>query len=504
MFDTFAIWFFRVFLYFYYFSRLPPRPPSLQLLQDVCDLELLTDGETERAIQALRRQSSSSITLISSSTAGRLTIDPDCPSLRVLFPIASPATPPADIQSFTPTECQLPDIQPHALSPVMPLLDVKPQNHASPSQQPSPCPDPTDTPSVDPYSLPPVLSPQVPSCIMELHSPYSDPPVLSPQQYIAEETLEVSEMDTAESFSESVSISLPSTAAETNAKVEDGCLAFSGIIFSGSGLVRDKLVSCRSQSLPRQSATAPNPKKRCRSASPECSRSKRSRITGKCNRTEKGFISIKPERDIVAKCGGYSLFDKASCQITQCPRQQGSSSCTVERFDLTTFCVPTVQSLQWEPSQSDILGHNNARVTTPSKTKTFQPQLQLPCEKPHSAFSSQDSQRSLSHSTSVCIESALIPDLAARSPSSSDSDWDCELLSRLGPTSATPLLPCEPSCELDKELLHKTCTWMQDTSYESRLHTALQPATPTTSLCGEEMDPSVFSRTVIQIVQVQH
>ncbi|GLD62898.1 uncharacterized protein AKAME5_001456800 [Lates japonicus] len=83
----------------------------------------------------------------------------------------------------------------------------------------------------------------------------------------------------------------------------------------------------------------------------------------------------------------------------------------------------------------------------------------------------------------MCIESGLIPNLATLSPlSSSDSDWDCELLSRLGPTSATPLLPAEQSCELDKDLLHRPCTWMHDTSYESRLHTVLQPSNPATSL----------------------
>nr|XP_019938982.1 PREDICTED: histone-lysine N-methyltransferase 2D-like [Paralichthys olivaceus] len=430
------------------FNPSPPEqseetePPSLQLIQDVCELEPLTDGETERAIQALRKQSLSFDTNISG-----------LPSLGVQFPIANPATPPVDIQSPTPTECQLPDIQLHALSPAMPLLDVEPQAHASPSQQPPPCPD-TPSPSLDPYSLPPVLSPQIPSCIMELHSSYSEPPVLSPQQYIAEETMEVSEMDTAESLSESVSVPIAISrlpaAPETNAEVKgDDRFALSGILFSSS----DKLASCRS--LPRLSATTPNPKKRCRSVSPKCRRSKRSKITRKCNWTEQGHESIKPERDIMAKCGGYSLFDNASCQITQCPQQHVSSTCTVETRDLTTICFSTVQNLPWEPSQTDILGHDNASVTTPSKPKTFEPQLQPPYEKSHSAFSSQDSQRSLSHSTSVCIESALIPDFAALSPSSSDSDWDCDLLSRLGPTSATPLLPSEQSCELDKELLHK-------------------------------------------------
>uniref|UniRef100_A0A3B4VFX9 DBF4-type domain-containing protein n=1 Tax=Seriola dumerili TaxID=41447 RepID=A0A3B4VFX9_SERDU len=468
------------------------RPPTPLPIQDICELEPLTDVETECAVQALRRQDSLFNTHISSLI----------------------------------TDCQFPDIQPHASSPAMPVLDVEPQTHASASQQLSLCPG-TPCPSPDPYSLPPALSPQLPYSSYILHSPYSEPPVLSPQPCITEEAVEglICEMDTAETLSESVSAvvapllipRLPSVAV-TNAEDvkgsnQDDLLVFSKIICSSNVLKCDKLITHRSRSLPRQSVTTPNPKKRCRSASPECSHSKRRRITVKfgynCRWTEQGNTSTKPQSDIMAKPEGCSLFDMASCQIIQnSPHPEVSSTCMVETLDLkhafTTFCVPTVQNFTSASSQMDILGHGGTSVAALSKAKASDPSLRFPNEKSRSALSSQDSQRSLSHSTSVCIESALIPDLATLSPSSSDSDWDCHLLSRLGPTSAAPQLHTEQSCELDKELLHRPCTWMHDTSYESRLHTVLQPATPATSLCGEEMDPSVFSRTVVQIVEVQH
>ncbi|TDG97972.1 hypothetical protein EPR50_G00213620 [Perca flavescens] len=497
------------------------RPPTPL---PVCELEPLTDAETEHAVQALQRRGSSFNINISSPIGGPLSSGPASPSPGVQFPVPNPpATPPADIQPFTTnTDCQLPDSHPHALSPAMPVSDVEPQAYNSASQQPdtqhlSPCPD-NPCLSPDPYSLPPVLSPQVPYPfhIVEPHCPYSEPPVLSPQPYTAEEAVEghPCEMDTAESVSQSVpnhistalfpSVVLTNTAKGSNHK---SLLGFSGITCSTkNGLECAKLLSRRSRSLPRQSATAPNPKKRCRSASPEHSRSKRRRITVKCGYssswTEQGHLSVKPESHILAKPEGSLLFDKVSS--TSALEKLGSKQ------TFTTFCVPTVQNFTWAPIQVDILGHGSTSVADhpsrplSSKAKICDPPLQFPNDKSHSAFFSQDSQCSLSHSTSVCIESALIPDIATLSPSSSDSDWDCGLLSRLGPTSAPPLLPTEQSCELDKELLHMPCTWMHDTSYESRLHTVLQPSKPATSLCGEEMDPSAFSRTVVQVVEVQH
>ncbi|KAI3365228.1 hypothetical protein L3Q82_010323, partial [Scortum barcoo] len=494
------------------------RPPTPLPFQDISELEPLTDAETEHAVQALQRQVSSFSAHISSPIKCPPSSGPGSPLPGGQIPILNPATPPADIQPFTANvDFKLPDLLPNASSPAMPVLDVEPQAHNSASQQPdtqhlSPCPD-TPCPSPDPYSLLPVLSPQVPysSYIMEPHCPYSDPPVLSPQQYIAEEAEEglTCEIDTAEGALHSVpavttltSVPILSSVALTNAAGVNGLnqeslSGFNGIICSTSGLECATLFSRRSRSLPRQCSTAPNHKKRCRSASPEHSRNKRMRITEKFGYTgswtEQECNSAESRNDIMAKPENSLLFDKVSCQVMQsCHNPNVSPTCTVETLGLkqtfTMFCVPTLQNFIQTPNQ--ILGHGNTCVADQSpcprssKAKTFNPPLQLPSDKSHSMFSSQDSQRSLSHSTSVCIESALIPDLATLSPSSSDSDWDCDLLLRLGPTPAAPLPPTEQGGELDKELLHRTCTWMHDTSYEmSRLHTALQPSAPATSLC---------------------
>ncbi|XP_037610336.1 uncharacterized protein dbf4b [Sebastes umbrosus] len=473
----------------------PNRPPTPL---PICELEPLTDAETEHAVQDLQRQVSSFN--IHSLTKGPLSSGPASPSQ---FPIPNPpATPPVDIQPF----CELPDSHTPALSPAMPVLDAEPQAYNSASQQP-------DTqhlpPCSDPYSLPPVLSPQVPytSYIME---PHSEPPVLSPQRYAAEEAVEghTCEMDTAESASHSaldlISTTLFPSVALTNAEGVKGSNQEREITCSTSGLKCATLLSRRSRSLPRQSATAPNHRKRCRSASPEHSRSKRRRITAEFGSSgswnEQGQIPAKPANDIMAKPEGCLLFDKVSCQIRQsCPNPKVSPTCTEETLGskqtFTMYCVPAVQNFTHAPNKMDILGHGS--TDHPSRPQTCDPPLLFPYHKSHSTFSSQDSQRSLSHSTSVCIEPALIPDFAMLSTSSSDSDWDCGLLSRLGPTSAAPLSPAEQSC--DKERLHMPCTWMHDTSYESRLHTVLQPSAPATSL-----DPSAFSRTVVPIVEVQH
>lgn len=74
--------------------------------------------------------------------------------------------------------------------------------------------------------------------------------------------------------------------------------------------------------------------------------------------------------------------------------------------------------------------------------------------------------------SSICIESALVPDTF--SPASSESDWDSGLLSRLAPP--VHLQPKEGSCELDLGLLlQSSCAGMQDGSYTSRLCSVLQP-----------------------------
>ncbi|XP_042363870.1 uncharacterized protein dbf4b [Plectropomus leopardus] len=505
------------------------RPPTPL---PICELEPLTDAETEHAVQALQRQSSSFSIHISSPTRGPLSSVPASPSPEVQFPIPKPpAAPPVDIQHFTVnTDCQLSDNNTYALSPVMPVLDVEPQASDSANQHPdAQCLSPRpDTPPFDPYPLPPALSPQAlyPSYNMD---PHSDPPVLSPQWYPAEKAVEghTCEMDIERSVSPSVPdpVSSPhfpsvalTNAEESKVSSQENFSGFSEIICSTSGLEYVAQFSRRSRSLPRHSTTALNPKKRCRSASPEHSRSKKRRITAEFGYssccTEQEDTSAKLKNDIM-KSAGSLLFDKVSCQVIQsCLISEVSSMCTVDTLGskqtFTTLSVPTVRNLSQASNQMNISDPGGTFIAEQlswplsSKAKICVSPLHFPKDKSQSVFSSQDSQRSLSHCTSVCIESALIPDLAALSSSSSDSDWDCGLLSRLGRTPAASLSPPEPSCELDQELLHTPCTWMHDTSYESRLHTVLQPTTSAASLCGEEMDSSSFSRTVVQIVEVQH
>lgn len=464
----------------------------------------------DHAIQALQRQTSSLSASVSNPGRGPCASGPDSPSLGVSFPLLHPATPPADIHPLTTdTDGQISDSYPQALSPAMPVLDVEPQTHDSACQQSdakqlSPCSG-TPCPSIDPYSSPPVLSPQVPypSYIMEPHSPYSDLPVLSPKQYTAETAVEelTCEMKTAESvYQLDPAFTVPITSTFlppvdlTNGKgVKESNLErleLRDSMCSPSGSKRAAWFSHRSRSLPRQSTTARNPKKRCRSASPahSCAKRRTTTVTFGSSGSWNGFL--KPEGDILDDW----LFDKVSYQMKlSCPSPRVSSTCAVQ--------TPGLNHL-------DIFGcASSSRVDRPSwrlasKAKNCDPLHQ--CDNSPTVFFTQESLHSLSHSTSVCIESALIPDLDMLSSSSSDSDWDCELLSRLGSTSATPLTPTEHTCELDKELLHRPCTWMQDSSYESRLHTILQPPTSGKSLCGDEMDSPAFSRRVVKIVEVQH
>ncbi|XP_051795834.1 uncharacterized protein dbf4b isoform X2 [Acanthochromis polyacanthus] len=509
------------------------RPPTPLPVHDVLELEPLTDVETEHAVQALQRQESSFNTHISSPTRGPFSFGPASLSPGVQLTIPDPATLPADIQSFNPeTDCQFPDIQ--LSSPAMPVLHIEPQTQDSlnlqlESQHLSPCHSASSR-FPDPYSLPPVLSPQVhySSYVMDTENPYSEPPVLSPQQYTTEETVEgqTCEMNTAESVSKFVSavtdplsspllISVPVTNAEgVKESNQERLVDFSGLACCIQGLKQTTLSSCRSRSLTRQSSVGPNPKKCCQSASPEHSCRKRRRTEtfgGGSGCTAHRLKSAKSQSDNVTKTKDYLLFDKTSYQTVQsCPNLNASSTlntCTVDMLGSkqthTTFCFPTAQRFTPAPNQIDSVVDQSLNLLS-SKAKVSDPPQHFPNDKSHRAFSSQDSQCSLSHSTSVCIESALIPDLATLCPSSSDSDWDCDLLSRLGLTSGTPPTPSEQNTELDKELLQKSCPWMHDTSYESHLHTVLQPSTPVASLRREEKEPSTFSRTVVQIVEVQH
>lgn len=116
------------------------------------------------------------------------------------------------------------------------------------------------------------------------------------------------------------------------------------------------------------------------------------------------------------------------------------------------------------------------------------PYLDPPKLAPSAPFSSTNQASStslLSQSfSSVCIESALVPETF--SPASSESDWDSGLLSRLAPP--VHLQSQGGRCELDLGLLlQSSCGGMQDGSYASRLCSVLQPGTSSAhGGCGDQ------------------
>ncbi|XP_035256954.1 serine/arginine repetitive matrix protein 1 [Anguilla anguilla] len=95
--------------------------------------------------------------------------------------------------------------------------------------------------------------------------------------------------------------------------------------------------------------------------------------------------------------------------------------------------------------------------------------------------------------------SGLLPDPSACSPSSSESDWDRGLLSRLAPAVPPPARGGQ--CLWDLDLLQRPCAGMRGSGYESRLCSVLHPPTPPPSLCGEDTDPALFSRTTDQCLE---
>lgn len=423
-----------------------PRPPTPLSVHVDCELEPLTDVEMEHTVQVLLQEDSSFHTHISSPTRSLRPSSPARPSLEVNFAILNPATPSFDPQSFNPeANHESSDVQPLALSPAMPVLSVEPLD-----QQPETTPPCLSAlcPLADPYSLPPVLSPQVSYSISVMGplSSYPDPPILTPQKYTREEILEGSmcEMNPADCGSTVPVLTLLQTFG-TDLEEEGESNPLEGTSQS----------SLRSYSLPRLSAVASNPKKRFGLASPEHRNSKRRKTA--------------------------VIGESTSSNTLEPPYMLASTSCFAS---CSTFSPSAVQTFTLSPT------HMNSAPL-------------LDGDKQRYAISSHGPL--CSHSASMCIEPALIPDLALISSTSSDSDWDCDLLSRLGPTSAKPLRPSEQqNRELDKELLHRSCPWMRDNNYDSHLHSVLQPSTPAVSLCGEDADSQPFSRTMVQIVEVLH
>ncbi|XP_017289167.1 protein DBF4 homolog B [Kryptolebias marmoratus] len=393
-----------------------------------CELEPLTDTEMEHAVQVLLKEDSPFSGRVSNPTQSRLSSSPDRPSLEVHFTIPNPATPSSDTQSFNPeTNHESPDVQPRSSSPAMPVLTVEPL-----SWQPETVPP---CPLSDPYSLPPVLSPQVSYSfsVTELQSSYPEPPILSPQKYTGEEALEgpSSETNPAEcglTAPLSTLLQMFGTAAEEE---------------RGPDPLKDAPQSSHSSH-----------SKRCRSSSPEHRNSKRRRrraIFGESSNEQSHNASEPPAEHV----------------------STAAPSCFVD-FPALNPSFPAVQNFALTPTQMD--------------------------SAPLLGGADDQPQRHVSHSASMRIEPALIPDLTAISSASSDSDWDSGLL----PPPPPPPPSEQQSRELDKELLHRSCPWMLDAGYESHLHNVLQPATPAATLCGEDADSQPFSRTVVQIVEVQH
>lgn len=355
-------------------------------------------------------------------------------------------------------------------------------------------------PSLDPYSQPPVLSPQVPY-VKEPHSPYSEPPVLSPKQTLKEQTYE---METAENLfhcvpSVAVPISTPAVVSVDIRKTREVKCSHPQFVLEpsdsecpSSHLGSITPFSRRSRSLTQQSTVGQNPKKRCRSASKGNNHAKKRSIIMKFCHSDHLSEPLKPGNDVLANPEAWLSSKVVGHVKHQCPHSK-VPACAAELPGLKkTFAILSVPSVEtFSHTHNDMDG-------------SVLPHQSVKCHNTDIRTSSQDCQPSMAHSTSVCIESVLVPDLAMLSSSSSDSNWDSEVLSRLGQNSVTPQLPTDLDFELDKYLLHRPHTWMQDSNYESRLHTALQPSASGKPLLGEDVDSSAFSRTVVKIVEVQH
>ncbi|TNN03522.1 hypothetical protein fugu_000551 [Takifugu bimaculatus] len=167
------------------------RPLTPISIQDICELEPIDDIEAEHEVRALQRRGSSLSDHISSPHRGPCVFRPVSLSPELSLTLSKPPILSPGIQPFTVDTSGLIT---GTSSPVMPVLAVEAHDF-DPSCQLPDTRDPVSSsdvlcPSLDPYSQPPVLSPQVPF-IMEPHSPYSEPPVLSPKQKLKEHMLEI-------------------------------------------------------------------------------------------------------------------------------------------------------------------------------------------------------------------------------------------------------------------------------------------------------------------------
>ncbi|XP_038154670.1 uncharacterized protein dbf4b isoform X2 [Cyprinodon tularosa] len=463
------------------FDSNPPQeseersPTPLPVIDD-CELELCSDVEVEYTVQVLKRDDSPFSGHIPNPSCGQPLCNPASPSKGLKRTSQDISFQLTDNQPVvTEAQQQSHQVQPRVSSPTMPVLTIEPLDQQLEPDAPCLLPDP--------YSLPPVLSPQVPfpRCVMDPYGTYSEPPILSPQKYYSEDNRaeQICEMNTEKGGLEPLLPTLlPVFFAGSSLQ---GKLDLNSLC--NTDLKSPPRSSITSNSYPGLTAVAPNPKKRCRSASPEQSSKRRKSPEEKSGCCRQRLSPLKQQRDNLAKVVACSLYSHASYPVRQTFPQMDP-----EQMD-RTGSFSAAQKLTQTLFQIDSSAGHPPLKGTDSKSP-------LDNNKTTCAISSRHSQPSPSLSTSMWIEPALIPDIATHSSGSTDSDWDCDLQS--------PPTTTEQNRELDRELLHRPCPWMRNSSYESHLHTVLQPSSPATSLFRKDADSPTFSRTVVQIVEVQH
>jgi len=153
--------------------------------------------------------------------------------------------------------------------------------------------------------------------------------------------------------------------------------------------------------------------------------------------------------------------------------------------DASQTCVHVEQSHELFPVETQVTT-NSSNLDPPQLVPFFDEDHQLQCRQYHdppelfpedtsqTSFSKASNSSFQSHSgASVCIESALLPNLTW-STASSESDWDSGLLDSWIATGV-PLQAKGGHDDLD-QLLQKPLPAMQDGSYTSRLYSILQPS----------------------------
>ncbi|XP_027033451.2 protein DBF4 homolog A isoform X2 [Tachysurus fulvidraco] len=252
------------------------------------------------------------------------------------------------------------------------------------------------------------------------------------------------------------------------------------------------------QSLSTRISDGENPRKRSRSftLSPKASKVRRTSLRSEPTNQNSG-VDVRFHH--LAQ-SGINRHTEAN-DVTQCKRETAEQHPSLN----ASLNVPTPEDDQQEELVCQIYLNNkdaSSELGPPQLYPFFQddvyqnqPFLEPPKLVPSIPFPSTNKTSSNSHLSqsfsSICIESALVPDTF--SPASSESDWDSGLLSLLAPQVHRQ--PKVDRCELDLGLLLQSpCSGMQDGSYASRLCSVLQPtASSSHTVFG---DPNTIYRPI--------